>query len=87
MQFVVAIGWTLSVLFAFISIFGLGFFYDRDSFYVALPNFSPVIRIGYGAFHRSIFALALAWVIFACTRQYGGLIWFSYWRYQHQLIY
>ncbi len=71
-KFAVTVGWTLCVLSAFFSIHGLAPFFDRDTFYVAMPDFGPTMRIGFGAFHRSVFSLAIAWVIFACTRQYGG---------------
>ena len=66
------IGWTFSTVFLMGSIHGMAPFFDQDSFYVAMPDFGPLTRICYGAFHRSAFALAVAWIIFACTRQYGG---------------
>jgi len=68
----VLVGWIAAIVTAFFAIHGMAPFFDQDSFYVATLDFSPLMRIGYGACHRSAFALALAWIIYACTRQYGG---------------
>jgi hypothetical protein len=73
-QVLVAVGWTISIVIALVSIHGMAPFFDQNSFYVAMPNFNSFMRICYGAFHRSAFVLAIAWIIFACTRQYGGFI-------------
>ena len=65
-------GWIISILFSLIPLCGLALLFEENTLYYRLPNFSPLVQIGYGAFHRSVFALSFAWIIFACTRQYGG---------------
>lgn len=81
-QFSVAFGWIISTLTALSIIFGLTPFYDDAPSSSSLRSHSLLtdemwtkwsfLRICYGAFHRSAFALATGWLIFACTRQCGG---------------
>jgi peptidoglycan/LPS O-acetylase OafA/YrhL len=73
-KMIVAFGWIISLTCGFIVLHGLAPFFDEDSFYSGYPEFSSFVRISYGAFHRTVFAMAIAWVIFACTNQYGGFI-------------
>ena len=76
-QIVVAVGWAISTFLGIASIFGLALYFDEESFNSGHLEFSSVVRIGFGAFHRTAFALSLAWLIFACTRQYGGLLYYA----------
>ena len=59
------------------ALFGLSpYLLDVESFIHSadgLPEFSPFVRIAFGTFHHSAFALSFAWVIFAFSRQYGGI--------------
>jgi len=70
---VVAVGWSVSTFTAVSIVFGLTLWFDEDALFAeTLPDFGSIMRISYGAFHRSAFALCVAWIIFACTRQHGG---------------
>ncbi|GMR34506.1 hypothetical protein PMAYCL1PPCAC_04701, partial [Pristionchus mayeri] len=62
----VATGWALSALAGFWAIFGL---------YPSLQGWDwPLYHIVYGTIHRDVFALALAWLIYACHTGVGGPI-------------
>ncbi|VDM46285.1 unnamed protein product [Toxocara canis] len=62
----IAMGWTLSTFAGLLSVYGL---------YPILRGWNwPVYYIIYGAFHRTLFALAIAWIIFACHCGYGNII-------------
>ena len=41
---------------------------------IDVPRIHPVISLLYGSLHRFAWSLALGWVIFACTKGYGGWI-------------
>jgi len=69
-----ACGWTIFTFLGLAAVFGLTPLLDESiASPDGLPEFSPLVRIGYGIFNRSAFALSVAWLIFACTHQYGGI--------------
>jgi hypothetical protein len=74
-QFVVAIGWTIATSLALIVLLGYSPYYDKETSNVILPELllDPFVRIGFGTLNRPLFALAVAWLIFACTQHYGGI--------------
>ena len=49
-------------------IFGMVPYLNEDE----VPVINPLIRVSYGALHRSAWATAIGWIIFACTHGYGG---------------
>ncbi|OZC11273.1 hypothetical protein X798_01689 [Onchocerca flexuosa] len=62
----VACGWILAIFFAFISVYGL---------YPILINLKwEFYYLIYGAFHRTTFAVAIAWLIYACHNGYGSFV-------------
>ena len=67
----------ISILLALAALFGLNpYLLDEESFIHSadgLPKFSPFVRIAFGAFNHSAFALSFAWIIFSCSLQYGGI--------------
>ena len=67
-------GWMISSLVAFAVVFGLSPYLNDDETTTAIPSINSFLRISYGAFHRSAFALFVAWVIFTCTLQHAGTI-------------
>lgn len=69
LKYFLTTGWTISTLLALAALFGLTPYLGLDNTRVLIP----IVRVFYGAFHRSGFALSVAWVIFACTHKYGGL--------------
>ncbi|CAG9540804.1 unnamed protein product [Cercopithifilaria johnstoni] len=59
-------GWISAIFLAFISIYGL---------YPILINLNwKLYYLIYGAFHRTTFAIAIAWLIYACHTGYGSFI-------------
>nr|CAD2182807.1 unnamed protein product [Meloidogyne enterolobii] len=58
------IGWLLAIIFGFWSVFGL---------YPALQGWNwPFYHLFYGAVSRTIFAISLGWIIYACHTGIGG---------------
>ncbi|VDK69671.1 unnamed protein product [Litomosoides sigmodontis] len=61
-----ALGWTFASIACFWAIFGL---------YPALQGWDwRMYHLLYGGFHRTVFALAMAWLIYACHTGSGGII-------------
>ena len=70
-QIVIASGWMISTLVAFVVVFGLAPYLN-----VEIASINSFVRISYGAFHRSAFALFVGWIIFTCcTLQQCGGYW------------
>ena len=68
MQPIVVIAWTISLSTLFVVIYGLNM---PVLFETGLPP-SEATNIFYGGLHRLAWAIALAWVIWACAKGYGG---------------
>ncbi|XP_076360189.1 nose resistant to fluoxetine protein 6-like isoform X2 [Tachypleus tridentatus] len=64
-QVVVVLGWIVTTISCLAVVFGA---YDWHN--GIKPNI--FVKILYSSVHRSVFALGLAWIIFACTNGYGG---------------
>ena len=69
-QGVVLAGWTLSAVTALAIVYGLRKYFLLDVFPRPVPNRTETII--YGGLHRSIWALCIGWVVFACVHGYGG---------------
>jgi len=54
---------------------GVGVVYGIDMSPIITQDFySTTASAFYGGFHRLAWGLALGWVVFACSRGYGGII-------------
>ncbi|XP_057379360.1 nose resistant to fluoxetine protein 6-like [Daphnia carinata] len=69
-KYLAGIGWIIATLFALAVIYGMTPYLDETT----VPVVNPFIRISYGAFHHSAWAIAVGWIIFTCTHGYGGFI-------------
>lgn len=65
----VAIGWTLSIAVGLAIVYGLAPYVDEST----VPEISPALKMTYGPLHRTAWACVIAWIIFACSRGYGGM--------------
>ena len=59
-------GWTIAAASGMAIVYGLDIPSGR--------SLSMAENIIYGGFHRLAWAIAVSWVIFACSRGYGGLL-------------
>jgi hypothetical protein len=64
----VTAGWTLSLAVGLAVVYGLSPYVDQSK----VPEISFAIKITYGPLHRTAWACVIAWIIFACSRGYGG---------------
>ena len=61
--------WAVSVLFWVIAVYGLPASSFNENEVTIIDSF---FRVSYGALHRSAWAVAIGWLIFACIHDYGG---------------
>ncbi|XP_076053964.1 nose resistant to fluoxetine protein 6-like [Oratosquilla oratoria] len=66
----VVTGWTVAVFVALAVLFGM---YSYDDALHPM-QYDVMTQFFYGGFHRTAWALALAWVVIACQNGYGGLV-------------
>ena len=61
-------GWIIAFVTGILIVYGL----DIPKIFFENKPLSMTENIIYGGFHRLAWAIALGWVIFACSRGYGG---------------
>lgn len=59
----------LSTAVALAIVYGLSPYVNQST----VPEISFAVKISYGPLHRTAWACVIAWIIFACSRGYGGL--------------
>ncbi|XP_032794832.2 nose resistant to fluoxetine protein 6 [Daphnia magna] len=69
-KLLVALGWTLSTIVALAIIYGLTPYVDRSQ----VPEISSAVSMTYGPLHRFAWGIVIGWIIFACSRGYGGFV-------------
>ncbi|KAK4008049.1 hypothetical protein OUZ56_013206 [Daphnia magna] len=69
-RFLVIAGWVVSSSIGLLVIYGMMPYLDVAK----TPVINSFVRVSYGAFHRSSWAMVVAWLIFSCTHGYGGYI-------------
>lgn len=69
MKTLTAMGWTISAAVGLAVIYGLAPYVDQSE----MPDISSTVSIIYGPLHRTAWACVIAWIIFACSRGYGGI--------------
>ncbi|KAJ1374260.1 hypothetical protein KIN20_036912 [Parelaphostrongylus tenuis] len=63
---VIILGWLTSFIFGFWGVYGV---------YPALQGWNwPIYHLVYGSIHRDVFALSMAWIIYACHTGIGGIV-------------
>ena len=63
------LGWTLSLGIMGAVIYGLVPYLDEKQ----VPDIPNAVSLTYGALHRTAWAVAVCWVIYACVQGYGGV--------------
>ena len=66
----IAAGWAFATATALAIVYGLYPYIDVNK----VPEIDPALSIIYGSMHRFAWSIAVAWVIFACAKGYGGSI-------------
>ena len=66
---VVVGGWSIATAMALAILYGLTPYLDQT----IVPTIDDGIRVSFGVFNRLAWAVAVAWVIFACINGYGGI--------------
>ena len=68
LQYQAAVGWSLAALTGVLVVFGMW-----DCNYPLTPHrWTPTTAVVYGGLHRTAWAAAVAWVVWACHKGYGG---------------
>ncbi|XP_075235034.1 nose resistant to fluoxetine protein 6-like [Lycorma delicatula] len=61
-------GWTIATICCLVSLFGMYPFIQHDH------NYNPVLEPLYESLHRILWAIGIAWIIFACHIGHGGVV-------------
>ena len=64
----VALAWTLSTAAGLAIVYGMTPYVDESK----VPEISSAVSMTYGTLHRTAWAFVIGWIIFACSRGYGG---------------
>ena len=64
----VALAWTLSTAAGLAIVYGMTPYVDESK----VPEISSAVSMTYGTLHRTAWAFVIEWIIFACSRGYGG---------------
>jgi len=64
------VGWFLSIVMPMAVLYGPFPYMDEET----TPVIDPFFRVIYGVFHRTIWSIAIIWIIFLCEKGYGGNI-------------
>ena len=64
----VSVGWVLATAVGLAIIYGLTPYQDARK----VPEISPLLKMTYGPLHRTAWSMVIGWIIFACSRGYGG---------------
>ena len=67
-QMAVSFGWIAATTVSLCVVYGMVPYLDES----VIPEMNDAIRVTFGAFNRLAWAIAVGWVIFACTNGYGG---------------
>ncbi len=73
LKHLVRTGWTIATLIWLIAVSGL----PSDLNESKASVIDSFFRVSYGALHRSAWAVAVGWLIFACIHDYGGNLFYS----------
>lgn len=68
-KLVVAFSWILSISISLAVVFGLVSYLDESQ----MPEIPSAVSLTYSPLHRTAWAVAVGWIIFACIRGYGGI--------------
>jgi len=63
------LGWIFCIATIITVIYGMFPFLNED----LVPEINPFIRVTFGTLHHFGWAMAVAWIVFACVSGYGGL--------------
>ncbi|XP_046461507.1 nose resistant to fluoxetine protein 6-like [Daphnia pulex] len=66
----VVLGWILSAAVGLAIVYGLAPYVDPSK----VPEVSSLLKMTYGPLHRTAWAFVITWIIFACSRGYGGIV-------------
>lgn len=67
----IALGWTVSAVVGLAVLYGLTPYLDPSK----VQEIDPIVKMTYGPLHRTAWAMSIAWIIFACSRGYGGTVY------------
>lgn len=64
------VGWILSIVMSLVVLCGPMPYLNEE----VTPVIDPLFNVIYGVFHRTVWSIAISWIIFVCAKGYGGNI-------------